>query len=345
MKKSTTPKKLCNQPPVVKRKFSTDINQNRMKIILSTLLKWANGTEIKYMFIEGNKAQQDVVRMAFKKWKNLGIGISFKEVKAIDESMVRIGFDYSDGSWSYVGRDVLTIPKKERTMNFGWDLTADTYGMTTALHEIGHTIGFQHEHQSPFAGITWDTKAVYKEFSGAPNKWNKKDIESNILNKITANQVKGTNWDPSSIMEYEFGPGLVLKPVEYTKGIFPPGILSKNDIDTVKKIYPPIKKSSIKNIVSNKQIQIKAISGGQDDFIFTAPVTKSYTFQTQGKLDTIMVISEKGQKENYYMAGDDDSGLEKNSKIKLPLVKGRKYLINIKVTYAPDGHKGSLLVV
>ena len=32
-------------------------------------------------------------------------------------------------------------------MNFGWDLTQPGE-IDTALHEIGHTIGFPHEHQA-----------------------------------------------------------------------------------------------------------------------------------------------------------------------------------------------------
>jgi hypothetical protein len=341
----TVAKRLCSQPPLVKRKFASNVAPNRMKVILSTVLKWANGTEIKFMFVEGATAQKNVVRAAFEKWKSLGIGLSFKEVATREESMVRIGFDYNDGSWSYVGRDILTIPKEETTMNFGWDLTADSYGMTTALHEIGHTLGFQHEHQSPFAGITWNTKAVYKEFSGPPNKWPKKEIDSNILNKLTPNQVQGTDWDPKSIMEYEFGAGLVLKPAAYVNGIFPPGTLSQKDIDTVKSFYPVIKPSLQTKLDINKVARIKAGSGGQDDFIFTAPLTKKYTFQTTGNLDTVMVISEIGKTENHYMAGDDDSGYENNAKIILPLVKGRKYLVNVKVTYAPEKPNGSIVAM
>lgn len=343
MKNHPTPKRYCNQPAPVKRKFASNVNPNRMKVILSNLLQWANGTEIKYMFIEGPKRQQDVVRVAFKKWKSLGIGISFKEVNDIDESMVRIGFDYEDGSWSYVGRDILTIPKDERTMNFGWDLT-DAYGMSTALHEIGHTMGFQHEHQSPFAGITWDTKAVIKSLSGPPNRWSKRDIEINILNKMPANEVKGTNWDPDSIMEYEFEEGLILKPVIYRDGLYPPGKLSKLDISRVKEFYPSLNQKKHKVVKANKPVQIKAVSGAQADFLFTAPHTRSYTFQTRGKLDTVMVVAETDGESRYYMGGDDDSGFEKNSKIKLPLVKGRNYLISVKVTYAPSGNKGTLLV-
>ncbi|MBL0356523.1 MAG: hypothetical protein IPP72_06315 [Chitinophagaceae bacterium] len=337
-------KKLCSQPKTVEQVFSPGISSTRRRFILTTNKKWVNGTEIRYMFIEGPEEQWQVVREAFKQWKDLGIGLSFKEVTKMEESMVRIGFDLSDGSWSYVGRDVLTIAKPARTMNFGWDLTADGYGMTTALHEIGHTIGFQHEHQSPFAGISWNTDAVYKEFSGNPNFWSKSEIDSNILSKIPANQVKGSNWDPTSIMEYEFGPGLVLEPADFKKGIFPPGILSAQDIDGVKAFYPETDLAAIPKLQVLKSSVISAKPGGQADFIFTAPVTKKYTFQTFGEMDTVMVVSEKGKKENHYLSGDDDSGLEKNTKINLPLVKGRDYLVNVRVMFNADETSGGIIV-
>jgi len=89
---------------------------------------------------------------------------------------------------------------------------------------------------------------------------------------------------------------------------------------------------------------IKANSGGQDDYIFTAPATKKYTFQTVGQLDTVMVISEKAATENYYLSGDDDSGLDKNSKITLPLVKGRDYLVNLRVMFTAGEECGSIIV-
>lgn len=340
----TAKKKYCNQPPHVPRTFDPSVSQHRMGFILSTSAKWVNGTEIKYMFIEGPEAQKNVVRDAFKAWKALGIGISFTEVTNVDDAMVRIGFDLTDGSWSYVGREILTIPKTKRTMNFGWDLTADSYGMTTAIHEIGHTIGFQHEHQSPFSGIEWNVPAVYKEFSGPPNNWPKSQIDSNIINKLPPNQVQGSVWDPKSIMEYEFGPGLVLKPDAYQKGIFPPGILSVNDIKGVKSFYPVVAANKTVKLQLHKSAPINAVSGGQTDFIFTAPSTKKYTIQTVGQMDTVMVVSEIDKKQKHYLGGDDDSGLEKNAKITLPLVKGRDYLINIRVMFAPDAKSGSVIV-
>lgn len=344
MKKDKVIKKLCKQPKVKQRTFAPGVTDKRKGFILSVGLKWVNGTEIKYYFLEGAEPQRKVVRDAFQQWKKLGIGISFREVKKVNESMVRIGFDHSDGSWSYVGREILNIPMDERTMNFGWDLTSDAYGMTTAIHEIGHTIGFQHEHQSPFAGIDWNKPAVYAEFSGPPNNWSKGEIDSNIINKMPANQVKGSAWDPKSIMEYEFSAGLVNKPAPYQNGIFPPGIISAQDKIGVRSFYPKATSSKSSALTLNKASDIKAKSGGQNNFIFTAPVTRKFQFVTDGPLDTVMVISEKEGNKIHYLSGDDDSGTDKNAKITLPLVEGRKYLVNIRVMFAPGTQNGSIKV-
>ena len=161
---------------------------------------------------------------------------------------------------------------------------------------------------------------------------------------MPANQVKGSVWDPKSIMEYGFGAGLIKLPAAYRNGIYPPGIISQLDIKGVKAFYPPIKVSAIKKIIPHASKVIESDTGGQDDFLFVATETRKYTFQTVGDLDTVMVVFEKDKTENHYLSGDDDSGFEKNSKISSPLVKGREYLINVRVLYSPGSKTGSFIV-
>ena len=70
-------------------------------------------------------------------------------------------------------------------MNFGWGLTSDPRREIAAVHEIGHTLGFPHEHQNPFAGIVWDEPAVYNTFAAPPNSWPQATTFHNIIRKIS----------------------------------------------------------------------------------------------------------------------------------------------------------------
>src|SRR3954447_25801569 len=138
----------------------------RLRAIVLTRSKWANGTVLHYCFFAAGhfsvpKVQADAIRGAFAKWKAVGIGLVFQEVTQLSEAEVRIGYSTADGSSaSAVGRDVLSVPLNEPTTVYGWDLTSQ-YGSGTALHELGHVFGMEHEHQNPFSGIKWHEQVVY----------------------------------------------------------------------------------------------------------------------------------------------------------------------------------------
>ena len=178
----------CEVPMVPTPVFSAGFDPERAAAILVSSDKWVNGTELRYHFlgeptIAGDKK---AVRDAFKQWQTLPIGISFREVADPNEAEVRVTFDRTDGSWSYVGRQVLDRPQAEATMNFGWRLSGPGGDPDTALHEIGHTLGLPHEHQNPNAGIVWDEPKVIARFAGPPNNWPEQKTRWNILRKIHA---------------------------------------------------------------------------------------------------------------------------------------------------------------
>jgi len=240
----------CSMPQAVDRVFSSDVDPNRQQLILVLENKWLNGTVLHYYFFDqepwkGSEGQKNVVREAFKIWKNVGIGLEFKEVSSHTEAEIRIGFMQGDGSWSGLGRDILNRGINERTMNFGWDLTRNSREIDTAIHEIGHTLGFPHEHQNPNAGIVWDEEKVYANLAQPPNSWPRERTFYNIIRKLEPREVEGSTWDPNSVMHYPFGPGLIKAPPGYEAGIRPPGGLSAKDREYVLRFYPPLPEQEV----------------------------------------------------------------------------------------------------
>jgi hypothetical protein len=338
----------CDVKPQSVPDLRPDLNPRRASLIAIGRSKWVNGTVLKYYLygagtaargrsrrstrgLEGPAAQLQAVRDAFAQWKGLGIGLEFREVDRTSEAEVRIGFDQNDGSWSYVGRDLLGIPQDEPTMNFGWDLTTD-WGRVTALHEIGHTLGFPHEHQNPNAGIEWDEPKVLAEFSAPPNSWTEQQIRRNILDKLDPNEVEGSDWDPTSVMEYPFEPGLINRPEKYrSEGVAPPTGLSPRDVQWVTTWYPglaPKEPPTLEPFVS-RPLSLKA--GEQADFVLAPDATRTYSVGTFGASDVVLVLFEQIDGEPVYLAGDDDSGEDRNALVEVKLQAGRRYVVRLRL--------------
>ena len=320
----------------------------RASAIISTVSKWANGTVLHYCFFKkGHFAvppkQADAVRGAFKKWKAVGIGLDFKEVTQLSEAEVRIGYSVADGSSaSSVGRDVLKVPVSQPTTVYGWDLTSP-YGSGTALHELGHVLGMEHEHQSPFAGITWNEQAVYDDLGGPPNNWPHKTTFENILQKLDASQVQGSKWDPDSIMEYEFKAGLIAAPPPYNKdGITPPGTLSAEDKQWALKWYPAMPKV-LPALHAFKPAVLSLAAGKQVDYAIKPEESRKYTVETKGGTDSTLVLFEEVDGTPRYLAGDDDSGDDRTASINYKLFAGRHYIARLRLNYPGQSGKVSLM--
>lgn len=331
----------CDVRPQTRPVLRPDLSPRRERLIRRLRLKWVNGTVLHYWFLDAPAPQKDAVRKAFREWKDLGIGLEFTEVADRSEAEVRIAFDQSDGSWSYVGRDVLGINTNEPTMNFGWDLT-DDYGRTTALHEIGHTLGLPHEHQNPFSGIVWDEAKVYEYFGGAPNHWPPEQTLHNVLRKIEVSEVEGSNWDPDSVMEYWFPAGLIREPARFHVGLNPPGGLSAADKEWVRKFFPALA-PAVPVLQPFQSVPLSLTPGGQGNFSLKPEESRKYEIGTFGTADTVLVLFEEVEGELRFVAGDDDSGEERNSRVSSKLFQGRSYVVRVRLYWAGESGQTAIM--
>jgi Astacin (Peptidase family M12A) len=328
------------------------IDEKRARLLVQTADKWMNGVTLTYAFFnaplrwKGAKAQRDAVRSAFAEWKALGIGLNFTEIANVADAQLRIAFDSSDGSWSYIGSYNLRVKKSEQTMNFGWDLT-DDYGHTTALHEIGHALGFPHEHQNPFAGIVWNEEAVYASLGGSPNFWSRDTTFDNILKKIPADTVQGSKWDPNSVMHYQFEAGLITKPVKYKTGLTPNGGLSARDKKWVKTFYPALRNAAPARLQPLQSQALRLKSGEQANYEFIATESREFTFRTFGTADTALALSRKAtakSKPPVEIGHDDDGGHDRNAELRVKLKKGERINVKVRMRYAERTGEAALMV-
>jgi hypothetical protein len=339
-KKKATAKKpsyrfsYCSQPQAPERTFDPAVADGRVALIRNQDKKWVNGTHLHYFFFKtprwrGTPDERTVVRKAFKAWKDIGIGLEFSEVDSPDEAEIRIGFQRGDGAWSYVGRDVLNQGGSERTMNFGWNIRND---IDTAIHEIGHTLGFPHEHQNPNAGIVWNEEAVYAELAGPPNNWSREKTRWNIIRKLPQTEVEGSEWDRDSVMHYPFDKGMILEPEEFrTKALQPAPGLSARDKEWAKHFYPELSSRDYKELKPFHSVQAAINPGEQLNFYVKPTATRKFQFQTFGVADTVMVLFEEIGGNPRYLSGDDDSGEALNSRIEYRLIAGRTYILRLRL--------------
>ncbi|QDE94130.1 hypothetical protein BHS06_17225 [Myxococcus xanthus] len=355
----------CALTQVPERQLPANLDPVRHSLIRMNEMKWANGTVLHYYFFnrqtdgesvllrDGSsrwvpwftkEAEKQIVREAFRRWKEVGIGLEFEEVDSPEKAEIRIGFMRGNGSWSYIGRDVLEYGPKSRTMNFGWDLTADAAFLDTAIHEIGHTLGFPHEHQNPKAGIVWNEDAVYAYLAGPPNWWSQEEAHFNVIRKLEPSSVQGSAWDPDSIMHYPFKPGLIKSPKGYCKtGLFPAGGISEQDKATVRSLYPPVSQQPVAQLRPHQSESLGVSPGEQKNFAFSVSETREYELQTYGRMDAVMVLFDETAGKFEFLSGDDDSGAERNASLRVRLTEGRRYVLAVRMIY--EEHPGQASVM
>jgi hypothetical protein len=229
------------------------VNGAGLESVISFIQRWPANSKVRVAFLDGDDALHRAVIDAATPWQDfVNLQLDFIDAAtnkprrwttrdASHAAEIRVAFDQG-GYWSLVGNDSnnrsIGVPGQpdggrpnQRSMNFAGfkiELPADYKG--TVLHEFGHALGFQHEHQHPTQGCNLDFRfdddpgyvrtrdqfgqfipdsaqrrpGIYTVLGGPPNNWPRSQVDFNLRQLPPSNAFQVGPFDRKSIMKYFF---------------------------------------------------------------------------------------------------------------------------------------------
>jgi hypothetical protein len=177
---------------------------------------WQAGSSLTVCFFDGTQEQRKFIRDVAEGMLtdvnltfNFGDNPTLRDCDSRQVQHIRIAFDLPSGNWSYIGTDSIRVDGEQPSMNLG-DLAAATVldspsNRGLILHEFGHALALQHEHQSPAAGCDseFDWETIYSTFQNQYG-WDRQKVDTNIRSLKDTPRLRASPYDRTSIMHYYF---------------------------------------------------------------------------------------------------------------------------------------------
>jgi hypothetical protein len=180
--------------------------------IVNTEALWRPGQTVYYSYVDSqpNDRCYRAMEQAFGVWAQYCCLQFRKGVNSSGYGDLRISFKEKAGHYSNIGiqsqelRNSKNSSGKFESLNIDPSGAQGEYLNAVCLHELGHGIGLQHEHQNPNQRIDWNKDAVRRRLRSMG--WTEEMIVQNVFRVLTEGHYRGTEFDGTSIMMYWFSP-------------------------------------------------------------------------------------------------------------------------------------------
>jgi hypothetical protein len=139
------------------------------------------------------------------------------------------------GYWSYLGTDILHIPRNQPTMNLqAFTMkTRDSEFYRVVRHETGHTLGFPHEHMRREVVDRIDPEKAYQWFQEYQG-WDRQTVDAQVLTALEESEIVGNATDVTSIMCYQLPADITVDGQPVPGG----NDINVNDYNLAGRLYP-----------------------------------------------------------------------------------------------------------
>lgn len=278
-----------------------DVNKATPNLVMADLQKWIPGQTVRVAFNGGDQYLYKKIADVASEWQlyaNIQLDFGFDATNgnyrtwsAADTDFVaeiRVSFS-NRGYWSLVGTNSVNraiVTPAIPSMNLErFNLILPANWKAVVLHEFGHALGAEHEHQHPTEGCDaewrWDDDPSYESatdsqgrylpdsqnrrpglytiLSGFPNNWSRSKVDFNIRQLKNTSAYRFGPFDRNSIMKYYFAAWMFRngeKSQCYTGT--ENAALSADDKARMKEIYPK-EPNALTEVLKSRAARIESI--------------------------------------------------------------------------------------